>query len=175
MRDPVLGSTEYKGNRFTIFGGLHHIRGNGSPYFSITYEETTKRGRDIAYGSDGRLIARLFSHFADLVAMHLSDIDGKPMHGDANGWYWYCGALGGNGERYHGGSDHTAEKCADILSKHLRISKDDTANLIARNVSRAQFNEFVEQQTVRWKDEALACIAKHKLVVYGDPWPGAAA
>ncbi len=92
--------------RFTIFGGLHNIKSNHAPYFTITAEERDPRtGRVDSCGCLHEQILKIRPKYADLVAMHLSDIDGVPMHAEANGWYQLAGALPNNaGQQYHGGN-----------------------------------------------------------------------
>lgn len=84
---------------FYVHGGLHMMAGNSEPYFSLTYDCGDSGGA----GHDA--IAEHFGdRFADLAALHLSSIDGVPMHAGANGMYWLAPALDDNalGEQYHG-------------------------------------------------------------------------
>jgi hypothetical protein len=116
-RTPVLDSVHFANDgiasRLVIGGGLHYIRGNSAPYFSLTatlYEtRTDSRGRarteDVAGGCMHEEILQHRPDLADLAALHLSDIDGKPMHAEANGWYDLAGTVpGAFGERYHAGN-----------------------------------------------------------------------
>jgi len=138
--EPVLATRIIPGNlgtacslKFTVYGGLHHIKGNHAPYFSLTYWEHRKGfpNQCQSGGAGHERILEYYPQFADLAALHLSDIDGVPMHAESNGWYNLAGAL----------PDNAGE---------------------------------IRQQEPRWKQEADACIARHGLVVYGDPWPIAA-
>lgn len=145
-------------------GGLHYIRGNAAPYFSLTCEN----------GADHETILRHLPHLYDVAALHLSDMDGAPMHAEANGWYWYAGALGGLGETYHGSNGRdgrSPEECARLFAKHARISPEsDAAPLLAARLDRAAFRAWIETQRPRWKAEAEGCIARHGLRVFGDAW-----
>lgn len=42
-----------------------------------------------------------------------------------------------------------------------------------QKTSRAVVAAYCEEMRPRWKAEAAACIKKHGLVIYGDPWPPA--
>lgn len=141
--DPVLASKVYRVNnawakqeRIKVKGGLHYIRGNYAPYFSLTadIDEERRNGQWVEAGG-GACYDRILKHFpqfADLAALHLSNIDGEPMHAESNALYWLAGAAGGLGEKYHGGSGSSAkspEECLSIFAKHLRISAERAAEL----------------------------------------------
>lgn len=158
MKTPVLASKMipgYKPNKpltLTVEGGLNYIRGNKSPHFSIT--ATVMDGnRFESGGCQHELILQHFPQFADLVALHLSDISGIPMHAVENGWYHFAGALPGNaGQRYHAGNSErhmpkpegapsrgewdnteyrkpTPDECLAITADHLRITTGEAALL----------------------------------------------
>src|SRR3954463_11868240 len=109
QREPLLASTVYSEPnaqyRFDlkVYGGLHYIRGNKLPYFAIT-SESHRHGHPNQVWSGGcqhDLILAHFPKFADLVALHLSDMNGQPGHAEGNGWYWLSGfADFANGERF---------------------------------------------------------------------------
>ena len=114
---------------FTVEGGLHYIKGNSAPYFSLTAngcDNGSKFG-----GCCHDVILRHFQQLADLAALHLSDIDGVPNHADANGWYYLAGYFGGAGQAYHVGNSNqhfgteyrrpTQDECLAIWAKHARI------------------------------------------------------
>lgn len=218
MRDPILrGPKVYteggRTYRITAKGGLHMIRGNHAPYFSLTADIDRKVGSRWVEDSGGCCHDEILKHWpdlADLAALHLSDIDGQPMHAEANGWYWLAGALGGLGEEYHGASGSgakTPEECLAIFAEHARIGLDAARSLAPKAAviyahdleawkaeaqaaaeegaepppaepprsvnarARAYWADWCWSQGARWKREAQACIAEHKLTVYGDPWP----
>lgn len=200
MKDPVLAamtlrpSDGYKVARtFRVEGGLHFIRSNGSPHFTLTYT-THRKGfpnQCCSGGAGHREILKHFPRFADLAALHLSDIDGVPMHAEANGWYWLAGALGGMGEQFHGGNakvqhwkddgsfngyrESTPAECLKTFADHCRLplseasARADQVRLAAN--PRAEWKHLMEAMRPRWKAEAEACIAKHNLRVFGDAWP----
>jgi hypothetical protein len=192
MANPILESkiyeSEYDGRvRFTVEGGLHYIKGNIAPYFSLTYWERTTRGRDIGGGAGHDTILQHFPKYADMAALHLCDIDGAPTSTVENGLY-YLGATEWQGFD------------AGAVSRHFRISESDALTL-ARDIfgiyfsptvgviadkprygrskfysvavadARTKLVAWVDSQRARWKAEADSCIAKHGLVVYGDNWP----
>lgn len=173
---------------FRVEGGLHYLRGNHAPYFSLTYTQHRKGFPDQCYsgGAGHDEIVRLFPRFADLAALHLSDMDGVPMHAEANGWHWLAGALGGAGERYHGGNSTpplSRDECLAIFARHCRITLAE-ADTLRREVmdeylhnpdgwqaARAVWALRMDDMRPRWKAEAEAAIARYGLVVYGDQWP----
>lgn len=211
MRDPVLATKVYVEDGVTykalVKGGLHYIRGNSAPHFSITIDQYD------CGGADHELIQKLWpGKFDDLIALHLSDIDGKPMHFIENGWYRARGGQWmGSGwlpDSDYGQPQRTMEESVDILMNHLRITRDEAVKLVflgRRSVQRdrealaaqewdrlnavpiasygerptiidqgrdykAEFVAIVSTYEERYKQEALACIANHNLVVYGDEW-----
>ncbi len=213
-RDPVLatktlpkGDGENVARTFTVHGGLHYIKGNRAPYFSLTYAAHRKGFPNQCWsgGAGHDLILKHYPRFADLAALHLCNIDGAPSHASKNGWYDLAGALGGMGERYHVGNSErhfpidppadkpwqntvsrkpTQTECLQIFARHMRISEADAAAFVESlhiprgnvapayaTIAKQELAVFVEAQRARWKAEAEACIAKHGLVIYGDPWP----
>jgi hypothetical protein len=197
MRDPIIrGPKEYtegrRKYRITAKGGLHKLRGNARPYFSLTGDVDRWTGAVWADDMGGCIHDEILKHWpelADLAALHLSDDTGQPMHAAGNGWYWMAGALGGVGERYHGGTStpaKTPDECLRIFADHVRLSLLDAAKV--RDEVRAVIDavpqytrvyegggikagcEWVERwcetQRERWAREAAECIARHGLVVY---------
>lgn len=188
MSDPILKTFNGSQRRITAKGGLHMIRGNGKPYFSLTMSEVELRGSrwvDAGGGADHKTILKIWPSLKPLADLHLSDIDGVPMHAEANGWYWLAGALGGLGERYHGGSGGnyrvpTADGCMEIFARHVRLSINeargvgvfiqDQVNQHGTPAARWEFAAWVKAQKPRWRAEADACIQALQLQVYGDQW-----
>lgn len=190
MQTPVLYAKEYTEDGETyqlkVYGGLHFIRGNHAPYFSLTamlYQKRNGVWKEDSAGCQHDLILKHFPDLADLAALHLSDIDGVPMYAVENGYYWLAGTAQGLGEKYHGGSGSSAQtpdKCLDILMRHFRITAVEALALIAKvsgaydvdNTKGAKecLAAWVERQKPRWKVEANTCISKHNLVTYGDTY-----
>lgn len=203
IRDPILAARSFPAGHdgyrvpltFRVEGGLHHIRGNPAPYFSLTYTQHRKGFPNQCYsgGAGHDEILRYFPQFGDLAALHLSTINGEPMHAEANGWYWLAGALGGAGERHHGGKgrDYTARECLAHFARHCRISELEASDIRGQvelaslplpgrterrwDSAKATAEAIMRGMRPRWKAEAEACIARHNLRVYGDPWPEVAA
>lgn len=159
--------------------GLEHIQGNSQPHFSATCDEFMG-GRHDTGGCQHERVLRLWPELADVVALHLSDLDGAPMHAEANGFYWLTGIVGGMGDKYHPGNGtpaHSATDCIRILSEHARIPQAHVVTLAGRintvykaegiTAARALFKKWTDAQRPRWKAEALACIRKHELGVHG--------
>lgn len=164
--------------KFTVTAQAYQLGGNSHPHFSVTGNLRVD-GRDQAGGCMHEDALRFWPKIAPVVRMHLSNADdGEPMHGEANGWYWLSGALGGAGEKYHGAQDdRTADRCLEILAEHLRISMDDATALCDSlksshetdvadygltesdwQAQRRDFRAFVEAQRPRWKKEAVSAL-----------------
>lgn len=164
------------------------IRGNGKPHFSLTMASWVN-GRHDGDGADHKPLVAIWPELQPLADLHLSDIDGVPMHAEANGWYWLAGAVeGGFQQQYHGGSGDWAKtpaECLEIFAKYVRVSLDEAAKIrdfyvviAARHgakSARADFAKWIVAQGPRWKAEADKCIADLGLVVYGDPYTPEAA
>lgn len=164
MSDPVLAGKRVAagtrdacsdhGHQLTVYGGLHMIRGNRAPYFSLTYASKGLDGyrRCESGGAGHDVILRHWPRFADLASLHLSDIDGVPMGAEANGWYNLTGALGGYGETYHVGNSErhfpitppvdkpwktteyrkpTQDECVDLFADYIRVSRAEAERIIA--------------------------------------------
>lgn len=138
-----------------VCGGLHYLRGNSAPYFSLTADIHRKGhpNQCQSVGADHETILKHFPKFADLAALHLSDMDGKPMHAESNGWYSIAGALPDNaGQRFHSGNSErhfpkpdgaprrgdwdktdyrkpTPAECLQITADHLRITVEAAQGL----------------------------------------------
>jgi len=182
MNDPILRSEggRARGDRYyKAYGGLHYLKGNSLPHFSLTYEEGRRGAHDCEMcGAAHNEILKRWPDLADLAAMHLSDIDGQPMHAVENGLYW----LGGT---------HWQRPDYAIAAKHFRISEQmarqlvrdyfgmsfsETAGFLSKGEAakaKAKLAEWVEAQGPRWKSEAEACITKHGLVIFGDEYKAA--
>lgn len=196
LAEKSLPKGAYHGARVPVVlkveGGLHYLRGNRTPYFSLTCT-AHRKGFPEQYqggGADHTTILRHWPRFADLAELHLSDVDGVPMHAEANGWYWLAGAAGGLGERFHGGNGSDAKaaaECLAIFARHCRIGYGEAVAILLRCLAygherfgdgvgnpREMWKRICESMKPQWKAEAEACIARHNLKIYGDTWKGAA-
>jgi hypothetical protein len=133
---------------FLVIGSeLVHLVGNARPYFSVTAELWQSEGW-FRNGADGRMkecgclhdrILRAIPALTPVVAVHLADDSGMPMHAHENGWYFY--------------SRGQIDECA----RALRTPVDELpVELQAETfqVDRATFGAFVERQRPRWQEEA---------------------
>lgn len=118
----LLAANEW--NKFWLEGGhkwrimvraeLVHRDGNARPYFSITgeikYKAKNNRWVDTAAGAIHDEIVHHLPQLAPLVAVHLSDDRGVPMHCYANAAYW---------------AGHTKYQKRDLahLARHLRVTE----------------------------------------------------
>jgi hypothetical protein len=198
LQEPELAYVRLKGEGlgrnvpmdFTVYGGLHAM-GKQKPYFSLTYwahragfENQLQEG-----GANHEEILKRFPQFADLAKLHLADIDGVPMHVVANGWYWLKGALGLEGSAAASGwrhNDHegkTQGECLKIFAALWRLSPEEAEAILVefdhddlrgedwdskQHEAQLRLKGMAEEMKPRWKQEALACIARHNLQVYGD-------
>lgn len=165
--DPILVSREFAPGEFEgedvrmtvkVYGGLHYLKGNRAPYFSLTYwahQKGRKNSRECG-GAGHKTILRYWPEFADLAALHLSDIDGVPMHAGGNGWYYLAGTFpDAYGEKYHGGNSDqhfplppdsidpakpwqtteyrkpTGDECLQIFADYIRVSREEAAAIRA--------------------------------------------
>jgi hypothetical protein len=126
---PYKGKEYGPNARIRVTAGLHKLEGNARPYFSVTGEIFIPGKRDAkSCGCIHEEILRHWPELAPVVALHLSDDSGTPMHAEANGWYWLAGFYGGAGEQYHGASGScakTPEQCLEVFAKHVRVSLGD--------------------------------------------------
>jgi hypothetical protein len=103
---------------------LIHLDGNARPHFSITGEVYNPRSRrrngdgTITCGCIHDLIVHYWPELADMVAVHLSDDTGAPMHAAANASYFM-------GLSKYAGYD------VATLARHLRVT-ESKANDIAQ-------------------------------------------
>jgi hypothetical protein len=81
-----------------------------------------RNGREPVYGgADHETILRAAPELAPLVAAHLADLDGTPMHAEANGWYFYSGAASAyERDKIAAGQDYS-------YSRNLEMSDHDRA------------------------------------------------
>lgn len=177
-------SKPYPKGHVVVEAGLHYLRGNRQPYFSVTATQYEGQ-RDVAGGCMHDLVLYLWPELKPIVDLHLSDMDGTPMHDVANGWYQLAGYYGGAGERYHAGNSErqhwkpgkegvpewdgyrlsTPEECLWSFARHVRISDAEALALADQWQRGIPYDEvkplyvaWVEQQRERWKAEAQAAI-----------------
>ena len=118
-------------HRIKVIAELVHRDGNSNAYFSITgdVERQAKNNRWMPFLS-GCIHQEIIEHFPQLqplVDMHLADEDGVPMHAYSNAAYW-------------AGQTKWQSLDLDILSKHLRVTKDQAAALQRQTETRIKQN-----------------------------------
>jgi hypothetical protein len=166
---------------------LHKI-GDQAPYFSLTGEEYEKR-RLVSCGCMHDRLLEIWPDLKPIADLHLSDIDGVPMHAKANGWYWLEGSFNGLGSRFHGASGDSGkspQECFRIFKEHGRFSdnyalviwrelkslKDHYAEMgeptKALDAMKARWADICADQRPRWKKEAQETIEKFDLEVVDD-------
>jgi hypothetical protein len=133
-----------------LVGGL-------SPAFSVTGEVYEPRGTwsGEAQERNGRepdmsgcihdQILRAFPKLKPIVALHLSNPDGVPMHAYENGWYWYSSY---EGKGTHGTRDGRTDY--EVACEYLRIPIGG----IPCPQNRDSFRRLVDAQRERWASEA---------------------
>lgn len=165
-----------------VKAGLHKLDGNARPYFSVTGEIFVPGRRDCeACGCMHEVILKYWPELAPVVALHLSDDRGTPMHAEANGWYWLAGYYGGADERYHGGNskghyggqyrEPTPSECLENFADHVRIPIEQAKecaiaweNYDDWKSSRRWFGQWLAKQADRWQREAnAACVLLDEL------------
>jgi len=184
--------------RIKAVGGLHKLKGNKSAYFSLT--GTIDRFEASRYGSGrwvddtgGCIHEEILKHWPELkpvADLHLSDMDGVPMHGAENAWHWMRGACAKVCSSITGrwGPDHTPEKSLEIFANHVRVSLDEATAVrqmvIDAAMAVSQYSrvyeggavepakkalfDWIDTQRPRWKLEADHAIKAFDLVLYGD-------
>ena len=160
--EPILRKNKRidNGLNMTVYGGLDYIQGNKKPYFSITAE--IKKGINLrAFGCLHEEILKIYPELSDIVALHLSDIDGIPLHAVENGYFWLMAVQGIN--QYEKSTDKNYLK---MFCEYVRISESDGKKLAERIKNKNEFSAWVDTQKSRWKKEADNCIKN--LVIYGD-------
>lgn len=129
--------------RIQVRAELVHRDGNAKPYFSITglikYQAKNNRWVDMGGGAIHDEILQHFPQLAPLVAVHLADDEGVPMHCYANAAYW---------------AGQTKWQAQDLatLASHLRISVPqamDMTEYIAHNWGEL---DAVHTPAMAWQD-----------------------
>lgn len=153
-----------------------------SPGFAITCDGWEKRGtwsgraaarngRDITFGgADHETILKVAPHLAPLVAVHLADRDGTPMHALANAWYFYTGKSSAyEREQVAAGKDYGYSRLLessdhDRAARALNIAPED----LPEGLDKVEFVAFVNSLTDRWRAQAQAARAALDAMVDGD-------
>jgi len=165
-----------------VVGGLHYMKGNAAPYFSLTADVHRKGfpNQCQSFGCQHGLILEWYPRFADLAALHLCDIDGAPTHAVENGWYSLAGCVAPELARYHAGNgernfpiappankpwkttEHrrpTRDECLDLFADYWRLTHNEAVT-IAERVKSAVDGEDAVFQALTGKAYAPEAAAK---------------
>ena len=145
---------------------LHKI-GQQKPYFSLT-GRVVENGRESVGGAIHKEILEAFPQLEDAAALHLSDMDGKPMHSFENGKYW-------------AGFTRWEEANSKHLASLWRISENRARGLMhdalmaqlwqdgdSDTLPETLLKDFHDRQLPRWKQEADNVIKKYNLELVAD-------
>ena len=125
---------------FSVTGEVYEGRSNASG------KTRQKAGRDPdGWGAIGGALAQVFPEIAPVIALHLSDPDGAPLHAEANGWYWYSSY---DGQGTHAVPDGRSDY--EVACDYLRLPQGG----IPGPQNRASFKALVDAQRERWAAEA---------------------
>lgn len=139
---------------------------NGKPYFSVTadFYENRESGNKSPrrWTMGGCLHEEIISadpELRPLVNIHLSDMDGIPMHAEANGWYWLAKAAG-IPQKYE--PDQSELDSFALFMSHARMEGKEAHELLkeikfAEN-PREKWGELCEAMKPRWKKEAAEAL-----------------
>ena len=145
--------------RTEINFGLRYIKGNSAPYFSITCVISELRGSRWVHDGGGcahQHILSLRPDLADIVALHLSDVNGVPMHCIANGLYYLTPAC----------ADHMRADFdgVTVASNHFRMPVEWVKHLDTLE-TKDERTAMVKTLKDMYKQQADALIAKYELEI----------
>jgi hypothetical protein len=142
---------------------LHKI-GSQLPYFSLT-GRIVENGHETTSGAIHKEILEAFPQLEDAAALHLSDMNGKPMHSFENGKYWagftkweganskHLASLWRISENRARGLTHDA-----LMAQLWQDGDNDT-------LPETILKDFHDRQLSRWKQEADNIIKKYTLEI----------
>lgn len=181
-----------RGGIICVTAGLSHLRGNARPYFSVTADIAYSRAHSPrGCGCMHDEVLKYWPTLAPVVALHLCDDTGMPMHAEANGWYSLAGYYRTD-DTYHAGNSPrqiykdgvyighrlpTPDECLAQFAEHVRVSVDDARTLAQTwecredwHASRRWFGEWLTTQTERYATEARnACALLDTLIARRAP------
>lgn len=131
---------------FSVTGELYEPHGTRSG--QVQY----RNGRDCDMG--GMLhdeILQFAPELAPVIAVHLADPNGTPMHAVVNGWYFYTGKSREH-ELEHYGEDY-ANRHGTPLEQAARALHIPVTDL-PEGMSKEEFEAFAEGLRERWTEQA---------------------
>lgn len=159
---------------FSLCGELYEKHGT----WSGKAQQENGRGCD-ACGQITEDVLRAFPQLKTLASLHLSDLDGVPMHAISNGLYFYryardipqqYGFDNKYGEAAREGFDDPKDYARNVVKRMFRL--DNLAELDAIPFENSKqfdsaFSTFVDSQRDRWKIEATDAIAWVRALIAG--------
>jgi len=135
---------ETKNNYFSITGSLFEKLGRGQKYYDYRFFND-KKFEQTGGGCIHDTILKYYPEFKNLVDLHLSDLDGLPMHFFANGFYYITELL----KR----KDYNLK----VIQNHFRIDRNEAKKLCRFIANEGEIytqkyvlNNYIE----RYKNEA---------------------
>lgn len=147
----------YPHHRIVVTAGL------SAHGWSVTCDIIDRRNRrDEGGGAVHDLIARYFPDLAPVIALHLSDDEGVPMHAVANARYWLGLTEYKTGQvrpDEHGGLVDVELPHVPTVMSHLRITEDEANQLIADSAEYADNpaklgEDIMLRWSARWASES---------------------
>lgn len=127
--------------------GLKQPSSNQTPYFSLTGSLRFLDGKGgNRSGIIHSIILQYFPELEKFAKLHLSDVNGLPMHSVENGWYFL-------------GKTEYSPYNRDALAKHFRISPEEADRLHDTIETKNDLANYVFGNSDRWKQEAKDAIA----------------
>ncbi len=145
---------------------LQWLRGNSAPYFSLT-----ANGKDNGSEFGGCCHDEILKHWPDLAplaALHLSDMDGAPMHVVENGFY-HLGGTHWQAPKFKVAADHfriSETEAKALVDDLFGNSFSDVAGFLSKGEAtkaKERLAAWVDTQRPRWKAEADAAIEQFGL------------
>lgn len=181
MKDPVLREMRDEHRKVQAIGGLHQLPGNKSPYFSLTMNSwrVGRNGRLVedTFGAAHGELLKLWPELAPLAALHLSDMNGEPMHAEENGWYFLVGAMpmvanhvqyhGSNSRGHYGGEyrEPTPEESLEVFARLWRLPIDEAREVrdtvLMRYLNTSKYKRIWEGGGIAEAKERLHQWAEH--------------
>lgn len=156
---PMKRSISYK-----VVYGLQYLSGNKLPYFSVTVDAPDKM--NVSTGASHDDVLKYHRDMKDIVALHLSDVYGEPMHSFSNAWY-QLSEYDGRGVSYYPHQEGYSLTPQQRAEKYLRAPAgylDDVPTFkMTGEIYPVEFSERVEALREGWKREADLVIDKYQL------------
>jgi len=137
-------------------------------YFSVTSElwssKRTFESRNEKYldccGCIHDTILKYMPELKPIIDLHLSSLEGVPIHAVENGFYYY--EIMNGIAKYHKKQDGDKEKYFKILCEHLRVSANELIELLdfleSVEEKKIYFSNYVHSLLPRWKEQATEAI-----------------